>query len=167
MSRRWAVVDLVLLCLALVLLGVLLVVRPGTGGPELAPAARAASAQQREATRAAGTEVLAFLQVDHRDMDAVVERVLAAATGDFREEYAAGRVELVRSVERRSATVEASLRAVGLAEVDGDRAVATVAADSVLVDDRTGADGRLRKHRLRVELVKQDDRWLVSALEFV
>ena len=52
------------------------------------------TADQREVAAAARTEALAFLTVDHRNMDPLVDAVLAGATGDFKEQYADQRARL-------------------------------------------------------------------------
>lgn len=116
---------------------------------------------------AAGAEVVAFLEVDHTDMDAVTRRVLDGATGGFREEYAAGRDRLVTRVEQREAVVEASLRAVGVVEQSSTDAEVLVAADSRVTDRETGDEPLERRDRLRLGLERVDGRWLVSRLEYV
>jgi Mce-associated membrane protein len=100
-------------------------------------------------------------------MDAVTQRVLEGATGDFRREYAAGRDRLVASVEQREARVEASLRALGLVEESASAAVVVVAADSRLVDRGTGDEAVEQRDRLRVGLERVDGRWKVARLEYV
>ncbi|GAB4000554.1 hypothetical protein GCM10028771_36660 [Nocardioides marmoraquaticus] len=159
------VVDLALVALAVALVvAVVLTWRSGPATPTDRGAADGPGA-------AAGAEVVAFLEVDHTDMDAVTGRVLDGATGGFREEYGAGRDRLVARVEQRRAVVDASLRAVGVVEQSSSDAVVLVAADSRVVDrdtgDGTGDDPVQRRDRLRVGLERVDGRWLVSRLEYV
>lgn len=166
-ARRWVVVDAVLVLLALVL-AVALVLAWTRDAPAAAGDDRAqrTAALYREVTAAATEQAEAFLEVDHRDMDAVTERVLAGATGDFAEQYAASRERLLMRVERARAVVTSAARVVGVAELDADRAVVLVAADSAVRDRDTGDDEELRKHRMRLVLERQDGAWLVSELGF-
>ncbi len=165
-ARRWLAVDVALLGLALVLVVVLAVLWTRDDAPAAGdPHAERLSALQREVADAALAEVRAFLEVDHRDMDAVTERVLAGATGDFAEQYAVGRDRLVARVERAEAEVSSSSRALGVGLLEDDRAEVLVAADSVLVDRSTGEEPRFRKHRLRLVLERDDAEWLVAELE--
>jgi Mce-associated membrane protein len=116
---------------------------------------------------AARAETLAFLAVDPRDMDAIAERVLAGATGEFARQYDASRGDLARQARRRGTVTSGRVVALGVAGLDADSAVVHVAADSA--EERPGAttSARLRHHRLRLALVREGDDWLVSTLQFV
>ena len=164
----WGPLNLLLaaLVLALAVAAVLTWTR-GAGRAEPAPAARELSADYRAVSDAARAEALAFLRVDHRDMEPVVDDVLAGATGDFREEYAAGRDELVASAQRSRAISYGTVRALGIGELEADRAEVLVAADVVARNRDTGGRDERRAQRLRLVLVQRDGEWLTSRLEFV
>lgn len=125
------------------------------------------STAQREVAAAARAEAVAFLTVDHEDMDAVVDAVLAGATGDFAEQYAAQRDTLVSEAERTEATSTGEVVALGVGDLDEDSATVLVAANSTVTNSGTGAEGQVRYYRLRLDLVREDGRWLTSAVEFV
>lgn len=125
------------------------------------------STAQREVAAAARAEAVAFLTVDHEDMDAVVDAVLAGATGDFAEQYAAQRDTLVSEAERTEATSTGEVVALGVGDLDDDSATVLVAANSTVTNSGTGAEGQVRYYRLRLDLVREDGRWLTSAVEFV
>ncbi|CAB4961218.1 unannotated protein [freshwater metagenome] len=125
------------------------------------------STAQREVSAAARAEAVAFLTVDHEDMDAVVDAVLAGATGDFAEQYAAQRDTLVSEAERTEATSTGEVVALGVGDLDDDSATVLVAANSTVTNSGTGAEGQVRYYRLRLDLVREDGRWLTSAVEFV
>lgn len=125
------------------------------------------STAQREVATAARAEAIAFLTVDHEDMDAVVDAVLAGATGDFAERYAAQRDTLVSEAERTEATSTGEVVALGVGDLDDDSATVLVAANSTVTNSGTGAEGQVRYYRLRLDLVREDGRWLTSAVEFV
>ena len=162
-GRRWVVIDLVLLALVLALVAVLATaLRPGAA----APTRSAESSRQLAVSEVARQQAIAFLSVDHRDMDAVSERVLGLATGELARTYAEEEDELVARVERDRTVVTSSARAVGVGELQDGRAVVLVAADSEVRDVRD-EEPRLRRDRLRLEVVREGERWLVSELEFV
>ena len=151
--------------LALVLVGLLvaigLVVRAqGSTDDELTDA-------QQEVARAARTEALAFLTVDHTDMEPLIEAVLAGATGDFKEQYESQREKLTSEAIRTEATSTAEVVALGVGELDDDSAVVLLAANSTVANTRTGNEGQVRYYRLRLDLVREGDRWLTSDLRFV
>lgn len=125
------------------------------------------STAQREVAAAARAEAVAFLTVDHEDMDAVVDAVLAGATGDFAEQYAAQRDTLVSEAERTDATSTGEVVALGVGDLDDDSATVLVAANSTVTNSGTGAEGQVRYYRLRLDLVREDGRWLTSAVRFV
>lgn len=122
---------------------------------------------QHEVARAARTEALAFLTVDHTDMEPLVEAVLAGATGDFEKQYASQRKELTREAIRTRATSTAEVVALGVGDLDDDSAVVLLAANSTIANTKTGSDGQVRYYRLRLDLVREGGRWLTSDLRFV
>ncbi len=151
--------------LALVLVGLLvaigLVVRShGATDDELTEA-------QQEVARAARAEALAFLTVDHTDMEPLIEAVLAGATGDFKEQYASQRDTLVSEAVRTEATSTAEVVALGVGDLDDDSAVVLLAANSTVANKRTGNEGQVRYYRLRLDLVRTGERWLTSDVRFV
>ena len=129
-----------------------------------APAADALTDAHKAVATAARAETLAFLAVDPRDMDAVAERVLAGATGEFARQYDASLDDLVRQARRRGTVTTGRVVALGVAELDAGSAVVHVAADSA---EEGTVSARVRHHRLRLDLVRDGDDWLVSTLQFV
>ena len=132
----------------------------GTTSPTL-------SAEHREVAAAAQEMAVAFLTVDHRDMEPVTQAVLDHATGGFAEQYAAQRDRLVAEAGRSEAIATPVVVASGVAELDGDTATVLVAADSAVTNTTTGDEPRPRYYRLRLELVRVDGQWLTRSLEFV
>ena len=123
--------------------------------------------RHRAAAAAAEELALAFLSVDHRDMDTLVDRVLARSTGEFASEYAGERDRLVREARRARAVSVAEVVAVGVDELDQDSATVLVAADTVVRNRSTGERAEARYYRLRLDLVLEDGRWLTQDVEFV
>ena len=157
---RWLVGGLVvLLVLQVVVIGLLATSRGSVD--------EALTARQREVAAAARAEAVAFLTVDHQDMDPLIDAVLAGATGDFKEQYASQRETLVRHAVRTEATSTAEVVALGVGDQDEDSATVLVAANSTVTNTSTGSEGEVRYYRLRLELVREDDRWLTSDVQFV
>ena len=125
------------------------------------------TADQREVAAAARTEALAFLTVDHRDIDPLVDAVLAGATGEFKEQYADQRARLVREAKRTGAISTGEIVALGVGDMDADSATVLVAANSDVSNRRTGDEPQTRYYRLRLDLVRVGDRWLTSNVQFV
>lgn len=121
---------------------------------------------QHAVAAAARAEVLAFFRVDHRDMDPLADAVLAGATGDFAEQYAAQRDRLVRRAVRTRATSTGEVVSLGVSEVDADSATVVVAANSTVTNDRSDRP-QVRFYRIRLELVREGGLWLTRDVEFV
>lgn len=122
---------------------------------------------QHDVAGAARREALAFLTVDHRDMDPLIDAVLDGATGDFAKQYASQRETLTSEAVRTKATSTPEVVALGVGDQDEESATVLVAANSTVTNAGTGADGQVRYYRLRLRLVREDDRWLTSDLQFV
>jgi Mce-associated membrane protein len=143
----------------LVAIGLLVASRDG-GDDELAAA-------HRDVARAARAEAVAFLTVDHEDMGPLIDAVLAGATGDFAEQYASQRDMLTKEAVRTRATSTGEVVALGVGDLDADSATVLVAANSTVTNPSTGPGGQVRYYRLRLDLVREDGRWLTSGVRFV
>jgi Mce-associated membrane protein len=122
---------------------------------------------QHEIAAAARAEALAFLTVDHEDMDPLIEAVLAGATGGFKKQYESQREMLTSEAERTDATSTAEVVALGVAGFTEDAGDVLIAANSTVTNTKTGSEGQVRYYRLRLSLVRKGDRWLTRNLEFV
>ena len=125
------------------------------------------TAAQQDVAGAARREALAFLTVDHRDMDPLIDAVLDGATGGFAKQYASQRDTLRSEAVRTEATSTPEVVALGVGDQDEESATVLVAANSTVTNTGTDADGQVRYYRLRLRLVRKDDRWLTSDLQFV
>lgn len=115
---------------------------------------------------AARQGAVSFFSLDHRHAAEDVDRVLSQATGDFKEEYAEKRDEVVAGVEAKQLVVSATVPddGVALEYLVDDEAKVLVAVD-VNTQSPDGAEDA--RYRTRVELRKVDDRWLVAGVEQV
>ena len=125
-------------------------------------------ADRASALDAARERTLQLTTYDHRTLDEDFGAVLATATGEFEKEYRDTTAQLRMTFERTQAVAVADVVAAGLesADLDADgsqRAVAVVAVDQVITT--TGAAPRTERNRLRMELVRPQDTWLVERVE--
>jgi Mce-associated membrane protein len=156
----WAIGGLVVVLVALLVAIGLVVSSRDDADPALTSA-------QREVAEAARAEAMAFLTVDHEDMDPLIDAVLAGATGDFAEDYAAQRDTLVDEAVRNRATSTGEVVSLGVGDLDEDTATVLVAANSTVTNRSTDGEPQVRYFRMRLDLVREDGRWLTSDIEFV
>ena len=161
------------LSLTFVAVAILRIAHPETLSSGRAEATRTAN-REDDITAAARKAALAFLDVDYRDMDPRVKKVLALSTGTFKKQYTDTSVNLIAAAREGRAVSSGSIRYVGISEADGDAAKVYVAADSTVsnlamqkarekgetVDDK-------RYYRFELSLTKVDGRWLLNDLQFV
>ena len=159
-AGRWVAGGLAVVLVALLVAIGLVVTRQDDVDADL-------TAAQQDVAGAARREALAFLTVDHRDMDPLIDAVLDGATGGFAKQYASQRETLTSEAVRTEATSTPEVVALGVGDQDDDSATVLVAANSTVTNAGTGDDGQVRYYRLRLRLVREDDRWLTSDLQFV
>jgi Mce-associated membrane protein len=159
-AGRWAVVGLSLALAALLVAIGLVATSQDQVDEDL-------TASQRDVAEAARTEALAFLRVDHTDMDPLIDAVLAGATGDFAEQYESQRDTLASEAVRTRATSTGEVVALGVGDLDDDSATVLIAANSTVSNRSTGRKGQVRYYRLRLDLVREGERWLTSNVQFV
>ena len=172
--RVWTVSTVVLgvLAAALAIACIVVLVRP-TAVPGKSEAEQASDrdlAVQVAATRA----MKAFLDVDYRDMDSRIKKVLSLSTGAFKNQYQTLSVQLKTGAETAKTVATGAILRVGLGDVDDDTAVVFVAADTELTNTQiqeqkasgnaTEADGH-RFYRWQLSMKKVGDRWLVNDLQ--
>lgn len=121
----------------------------------------------REVAEAAEKEALAFLKVDYTDMDTVMDRVLAGATGDFKKQYAEKRDLLKEEAIKNESKSNGSVVALGIGELDEDSALVFVAADTTVSNKFTEGTEQPRYYRLQLDLVREGGKWLTSNVQFV
>lgn len=163
---------------ALLALACLFVVGAKAFAPGALPSSWTAAqdAEDREAdvTTAARNVTNAFLDVDYRDMDPRVDKVLALSTGTFKKQYEQTRVNLTAAAREGQAVSTGKVRSVGVSDIDADSAVVFVAADSTVTNKAVAeakAKGQKvddqRYYRFQLNLTKVGDKWLLNDLQFV
>ena len=77
------------------------------------------------------------------------------------------RARLVREAKRTGAISTGEVVALGVGDMDADSATVLVAANSDVSNNRTGEKPQTRYYRLRLDLVREGDRWLTNNVQFV
>lgn len=167
MSRRLNI-GLAVLVLALLVAFAVLVTRDAAdGGGSAATPADAAGTTHDDAVRAAAEQVRAFLDVDHTDVDEQLDSMLATTTDDFRRQFA-DQLDTIRSETlRRQSSADVTILRAGLSASSAASAVVLVAADTEVTSRVGGVRTREVLWRIRVDLVRDGDRWLTDGLRFV
>lgn len=107
-----------------------------------------------------------LITTDPERAEETFSRLSDAATGQFAQQLRSRSdtfAETLRTADVRSA---GSVTEAGIEQVDARRATVLVSATSV-VHNTAVPDGERRGYRMRLTLVNEGDRWLVSTLEFV
>jgi Mce-associated membrane protein len=160
--------NVVLGLIVVVLVGWLVVfaVRGSVAAPGRTPAEEQAH-ELTEIRQAARAEAVAFLTIDHRRMDQVTDRVLAGATGSFKKQYRSSTKVLKDAAVGQDSFAKGYVKEIGVGTVDGDSATVFVSAGSKVRNKGTKGKVEDRTWRMRFDMTKVGERWLVSQLEFV
>jgi Mce-associated membrane protein len=160
-------IGLAVLVLALLVAFAVLVARDADDGDSAVAPADRAGANPDAAVRAGAEQVRAFLDVDHTDVDDQLDSMLATTTEDFRRQFA-DQLDTIRSETlRRQSSADVTILRAGLSEASAASAVVLVAADTEVTSSVGGVRTREVPWRIRVDLVRDGDRWLTDGLRFV
>src|SRR3954469_2891823 len=125
-------------------------------------------------TAAARQVTSAFLDVDYHDMDPRIAKVLALSTGTFKNQYTTAKVDLKAQAQQARAVADGAVRYVGVGDIDANRAVVYVAADTKVSNasiEQEKAAGKTvddkRYYRFQLNLKKVGNRWLLDDLQFI
>jgi Mce-associated membrane protein len=176
--RGWPWVNALLGVLVLALVVYLLVLL--AAGSRAAPGTtKGERAEQRyDDVRAAVSKgIEAFLRVDYKNMDPLLDAVLDGSTGTFKQQYAATRSSLKSAAQQAKATSTGTIKQIGVSELKGDQATVFVAADAVVTNSTTTKNpatatcphkgAGCRFYRLKVGMTDTSDGWKISSLDFV
>lgn len=136
-------------------------------GGVAAPGSTPAEEQSEALTtirQAARDEAVAFMTVDYRRMDQTRNRVLAGATGAFKKQFKSAKV-LDPGVIREEVVAKGYVKEIGVGTFDRDSATVFISAGSHVRSKETKGKVRELVSRLRFDMTKVGDRWLVSKLE--
>jgi Mce-associated membrane protein len=129
--------------------------------------AEALSRQYEDVTAAARAETLAFLTVDYKNMDPLIQKVLDGATGAFESQYRRAKGTLKATAQRGRSGATGRVREVGIGDIDGDTAIVFVAADGSVTNKNTKGKAQPRAYRFKLTMVRKGDKWLTSDLQIL
>jgi len=115
---------------------------------------------------AARQEAVNLTTIDSQHLDRDIQRILDAATGEFREQFAAGSNELTKLLAANKAKSTGEVLEAGIVTVDEDSAQVLVVVDTTITNAEE-PKGRLSHYRMQLDLVRQGSRWLTTRLEFL
>lgn len=124
-------------------------------------------AEREAAIDAASAMVDAFINVDYRTIDADTRKVLDLATGEFESQYSTGLDDLKKLTRQAKSVSTGKVTAAGIETFATDHATVLVAGTASITNNATNGRASARKDRLRLDLTRVDDAWLVSELEIV
>lgn len=121
---------------------------------------------------AARQEATNFFSLDYRHAAADVNKVLALATGTFKNQYAARRTEVITGVTSKKLIVTATIPQAGAAVeyFDKTHGQVLVGVDVTTTTAATGSSAGsnvVDRYRARIVLTKIGGHWLVSGLDQV
>lgn len=123
-------------------------------------------ADGREAEAAAKAEVEGLITISSATSEDEMETLLDGATAGFRTELEAQADNLRGALRKDKVSTRGEVVSAGVLALHERRATVVVAATGTVGNSRSKA-GEARNYRLRVDLQKHGERWLVSGLEFV
>ena len=121
---------------------------------------------EKAAAAAASAEVLGLIEVSGATSEQDLKELLDGATAEFRTELEAQADRLRKALSKNKVTATGDVVSTGVVKLEDGRATVIVAAAGT-VENKQTAQAEPRNYRLRVDLQQDDDRWLVSGLEFV
>jgi Mce-associated membrane protein len=125
------------------------------------------SRQYDEVTAAARAQTRAFLTVDYKNMDPLIEKVLAGATGTFKQQYENARDSLKATAQQGQSVATGEVKEIGIGDIDEDTAVVFVAADGSVRNKNTKGKPQPRAYSFKLTMERKGDKWLTSDLQIL
>lgn len=121
----------------------------------------------RTAALQAGRQtVVDFTTYKYESWDTDVQRVIADATGPFKDEFTATSGELKGPVVANKASSAGEVLEAGVVSMDSDSAQVLVVADATVTNTAIPS-GQLRHYRIKLDMVRENGRWLTAGLQAV
>jgi Mce-associated membrane protein len=143
---------------------------PGSGAVQVESLEEASAEEQArlaDVIRSATDVATAFVNIRYDDAQASIDQVKAGATGAFRQQYEKSTGGVIEVIERNKSVMTGEVLWAGVVNADDDSATVVVATSGTVANTQTGDQPVARNFRLQLELVKEDDAWLTSDLQFV
>jgi Mce-associated membrane protein len=118
------------------------------------------------AMAAARQLALDFTTYNYASWDADAKRVLDDSTGQFKEEFASGSNSVKTEVVTNKATSKGDVKEAAVVSNDKDSAQVLVIVNAV-VTNTAAKDGVERRYRIKLDLVREKNRWLTADFQVV
>ncbi|MEE2032696.1 twin-arginine translocation pathway signal [Rhodococcus chondri] len=124
----------------------------------------AAEAARQEARAVAEEQAVAMLAYNYETVDEQTAAAAGGLTGDFRDEYTNLMADIIApGAKEKAISVQVSVQASSVVSADTDRAVTLLFLNQITTSSEN-PEAVSSGSRVRIELEKHDDRWLVSRL---
>lgn len=150
--------------IALAVLVLLLASAVSTGWMWLA--GRSAEADRSAAVEAASSASVALTSINFGTADQDIKRVIDAGTGEFGDLFRQNLDPYVQMVRDSKVTSRGEVASAAVSRSDAGSAQVLVAMRSS-VQNASSPQEQQRLYRMKLDMVKEGDRWLVSKLEFI
>lgn len=140
------------------------VVAASGGGSGAAPVTAAVSPDG--ALSAALAYAVQLTTYDYVGLDRELAALLQNATDSFRTEYTKATQSLRESIQRNQANASGKVLDAGVESFDGTHATILMFVDQT-VTNASSKTPRVDRTRMRMSLVQQDGRWLISSLDLI
>lgn len=127
---------------------------------------QADDSQRDGAMKAARQLALDFTTYDYQTWDADSKRVVDESTGQFKQEFQAGIDAVKTDVTTNKATSKGDVKEAGVVSNDKDSAQVLVIVNAV-VTNTASTTGTERRYRIKLDMVREKDRWLTADLQVV
>lgn len=127
---------------------------------------RSAEADRTAAADAASSASVALTSINFGTADQDIKRVIDAGTGEFGDLFRQNLDPYVHMVRDSKVTSRGEVTSVAVSRADARSAQVLVAMRSS-VQNASSPQEQQRLYRMKLDMVKEGDRWLVSKLEFV
>jgi Mce-associated membrane protein len=127
---------------------------------------RADDTERAGAMKAARQLALDFTTYDYQTSDADFKRVTDESTGQFKQEFQAGIDAVKTEVVTNKATSKGDVLEAGVVSNDKDSAQVLVIVNAV-VTNTASTTGTERRYRIKLDMVREKDRWLTADLQVV
>ncbi|KXF55786.1 hypothetical protein AXA44_36760 [Rhodococcus sp. SC4] len=95
-----------------------------------------------------------------------IDHILSMSTGEFKDQFAQQAATVLQMVTDSKVDSTGNVVESGLVDVDDTKAQVLTAVTATVRNAQT-PDGEQRHFRMRVSLIQDDGRWMISNLEFV
>lgn len=121
---------------------------------------------RESAMKAARQLALDFTTYNYQSWDADAQRVLDDSTGQFKEEFKSASNSVKTEVTANKATSKGDVKEAAVVSNDKDSAQVLVIVNAV-VTNTASKDGVERRYRIKLDLVREKNRWLTADFQVV